>query len=190
VDVLNRHNRDRLRRHRPDIGGPDVINIDTLKDVGSKFEIALVDSRSARDAQRSVVEKIREDVRSILECLAVEKPSDEKVTLFPEREFIIKIDFRVLRQEPLALEFDKRCCDEKEFRRDLQIEMLELLNLHQIGVDDPGQGDLIEIHLLPKNQVEQEIKGTLEDGRLNLVWHRVTIEAPGRVPVHSIPTIK
>jgi hypothetical protein len=90
----------------------------------------------------------------VFERLAVEQTSNKEVALFPKGELIVEIDVNVLGQETLALEFDERGRNQQKLSGDLQIEMLKLLDLDEIGVDNSGERDLVEVHLFPKDQVE------------------------------------
>jgi hypothetical protein len=139
MNVFNTYDWNRLRRHCSDVRRSDIVDIDTLEQVWDKFEIALVETSATGNTHRSVVEKVRENMGCVFERLAVEQTSNKKVTLFPERELVVEIDVSVLGQETLALEFDKRGCDQKELGGDLQVEMLKFLDLDEIGVDDSSE---------------------------------------------------
>lgn len=188
VDVIHAHGRNGFRGHRPDVGGSQIIDIDPLEEVGGQFEVALVETGTARNAQCGIVEEFGQDVRRVFERLAVEQSSDEEVPFLPQREFVVEIDIGVLGQQAFALEFDEGGGDQEELGGDLQIEMLQFLDLGEVGIDDARKGDLVQIDLLSQNEMEQEIERTLENGRLNLVWHRVTLEASDGVAVHYEPS--
>jgi tryptophanyl-tRNA synthetase len=123
-------------------------------------------------------------VGGVLERLAVEETCDEQVAFLPQGELVIEIDVGVLREESLALELDQRRCDEEELGGDLEIEVLHEVDLGQVGVDDAGERDLVEIDLLAQDEVEQEVEGALVDRCLHLVRHPVTLEPSGGGPAH------
>ena len=58
--------------------------------------------------------------------------------------------------------------------------MVHALELGQVGVDDAGERDLVEVDLLAGDQVEQQVEGPLEDRGADLVRH--PSENTGRSP--------
>src|SRR5438552_17920011 len=67
----------------------------------------------------------------------------------------------------------------------VEVEVLQALQLGQVAVDDAAQGDLVDVDLLARDQVEQQVEGTLENRSADLVAHsRQATEGAGhgRVP--------
>ena len=83
-------------------------------------------------------------------------------------------------QEPAGLQLDQRGGDEQELRGHVQVHGLQPLDLGQVGVHDAGQRDLVEVDLLPQDQVQQQVEGPVEDLGRHLVRH--TSRVPGPTP--------
>ena len=45
-------------------------------------------------------------------------------------------------------------------------------HLGEVGVDDAAQRHLVDVHLLRRDEVQEQVEGTLEDRRADLVGHR------------------
>ena len=64
-------------------------------------------------------------------------------------------------QQPAGLELDERGGDQQELGGDVEVEGLHPLDLDQIGVDDPGQVDLVDVDLLGQDQLQEQVERTL-----------------------------
>ncbi len=93
-------------------------------------------------------------------------------------------------EQPACLELDQGGGDEEELGGDVEVEALvgalgcgdEAVELDEVGVDDRGERHLVEVDLLPHDQVEQEIEGALEHRRAHLVGHHTSvIHLAGRI---------
>ena len=58
------------------------------------------------------------------------------------------------------------------------------LELGDVGVDDDGQPQLVQVDLLAQDQVQQQVERPLEHGRLDLVGHPPIVNHTGVVPEH------
>ena len=107
-------------------------------------------------------------------------------TIVPLRMYInergrAKVEIGIARQQPARLQLHQGGGDEQELGGDLEIEVLglaHLLQLDEVGIDDPRQRDLVQIHLLADDQVQQEVERSLEPGGLHLVGHGHTLVTP------------
>jgi tryptophanyl-tRNA synthetase len=187
VDVIDAHDRLGSRSHRPQVRGLDVLKIDADEQIRCNLHEPLVETGPAWRRQHRRVEEEPENLCCILESLAVEQSCDQQIALLPERELVVQIDVGILGQETLALQFDKRRRDEEKFGGDIEVEFIHLLDLDEIGINDPGERNLVEIHLFAQDQVKQEVEGPLVDRCLNLVWHRHHDRADGDPPAQRSP---
>ncbi len=110
--------------------------------------------------------------RGVLEGLALHQPGEEEVPLGPQRQLVVEVEVVLTGEEPAGLELDEGGGDEQELGGDVQAEVLHGVELGQVGVDDLGEGDVVELYLLAQDQVQQQVEGTFEDRRRHLVGHR------------------
>ena len=71
---------------------------------------------------------------------------------------------------------------------DIQVQVLHALELGQVAVDDAAQRDLVDVDLLARDQMQEQVERSLEDGGADLVRHRheATEGVPGRrVPLQT-----
>lgn len=187
VDVIDVHDRLGTRRHRPQVGGLDVLKINTDQQIRRNLHEPLVETGSAWRRQHRRVEKKPQHLSCVLEGLAVKQACDEQIALLPERKLVVEIDVGIFGKETLALQFDKGRSDEKKLGGDIEVEFIHLLYLDEIGIDYPGERDVIEVHLFAQDQVEQKIEGPLVDRCLNLVCHRHHDRADDDPPAQRSP---
>ncbi len=64
-------------------------------------------------------------------------------------------------QQAAGLELDERGGDEQELGGDVEVELLHALDLGQVGVDDAGQADLVDVDLLGQDQLQEQVERTL-----------------------------
>ena len=108
----------------------------------------------------------------VLERLALDQTGQQKVAFLPQPELVIQIDIGVVRQQPPGLELDQGGRDEKELGGHLEIEPFHAFELDQIGIDDVGQPDVVQLDLLAQDQVQEQVERALEHRGVNLIRHR------------------
>ncbi|MEZ5180632.1 MAG: hypothetical protein R2702_01935 [Acidimicrobiales bacterium] len=108
-----------------------------------------------------------------LNVLHLDQAGERQVALLPEGELVVEVDVGVLGEEPSRLELDERGGDEQELGGDLEVEDLHALELGEVRIHDRGQRDLVELHLLAQDQVQEQVRTALEHLGLHLVRHRV-----------------
>ena len=89
-------------------------------------------------------------------------------------------------QEAAGLQLDERRRDEQELGGDVEVEPARSLDLDQVLVDDRGERDLPQVHLLLEDEMEQEVERALVHRGAHLVRHR---GAGYRSAVSAIPRI-
>jgi len=67
-----------------------------------------------------------------------------------------------LRQKQARLYPDERSRHENEFARDFKIQILYQLDIPEILMGDPGDGNIIDVHLFLLDQIQQEIERPVE----------------------------
>ena len=132
--------------------------------------------RSSRPAVRgwerpAAVGQARQHPRRVLERLALEQAGQQQVALLPQRELVVEVDVVVAGQQAAGLELDQGRGDQQELGGDVEVEVLQPVELGQVGVDDRGERDLVEVDLLAQDQVQQQVERALEHGGLHLVGH-------------------
>jgi hypothetical protein len=99
----------------------------------------------------------------VLERLALEQAGQQQVALLPQGQLVVEVDVAVVGQQPAGLELDQGGGDEEELGGQVEVQLLHALELGQVGVDDVGQRDLVEVDLLAQDQVQEQVEGTLVD---------------------------
>ena len=112
-----------------------------------------------------------EHPRGVLKGLGVQQTRQQKVTLFEEREFVIQVDALVRRQQPTGLQLHQGCGDQQKFGGHLQVEVIHPRQLDQVGIDDAGERDLVQVDLIGEDQVQQQVEGPLEHWCGHFVAH-------------------
>ena len=110
--------------------------------------------------------------RRVLERLALDQPRQQEVPLLPERQLVVEVHVGVDREQAAGLELDQRRRDQQELGGHIEIAALHALELGQVGVDDLRQRDLVEVDLVAQDQVQQQVQGAFEDGRVHGDGHR------------------
>ena len=104
---------------------------------------------TARRKRRSASSASRLNTRGdVLERLALEQPGEQQVALLPQGELVVEVDVVAPGQQAPGLQLDQRRRDQQELGGDVEVERLQPLDLDEVGVDDPGQGDLVDVDLL------------------------------------------
>ena len=99
--------------------------------------------------------------RHVLERLALEQAGEQEVALLPQRQLVVEVDVGAAGQQTAGLELDERGGDEQELGGDVEVELLHALDLGEVGVDDPGQADLVDVDLLGEDQLQQQVERAL-----------------------------
>ena len=149
----------------------DGLGRDPGHQVGSEGQEALLQPGPARIGTAGAVHHPAEAGGGVLEGLALEEAGEQQIPLLPQRQLLVGIGVIGVGKQPAGLQLEQHGRDQEELRRHLQVEQPELLEVGHEGVDDGRQRHLVDIDLLPGDQVEQQIEGALEDGCADLVGH-------------------
>ena len=175
-------------RHRPRASWPagrrrrTSSRRDALQQVRRQGDEALLGPDPAGERARGLVGQAAQHAGRVLERLALEEAGQQQVALLPQGQLLVEVDVLAVGQQPAGLQLDQRGGDEQELRGHVEIEGLHPLHLDQVGVDDPGQRDLVEVDLLPQDQVQQQVERALVDLGRHLVRHG------SRVPADTLAT--
>src|SRR5512141_64893 len=69
----------------------------------------------------------------------------------------------VARQQRLRLDVDEGGGHHQELARDLEVQRLQHVEVGEVLLGDPGDGDVVDVELLLADQVQQDVEGPLED---------------------------
>ena len=108
----------------------------------------------------------------VLERLALEQAGEQQVALLPQGQLVVEVDVGRPGQQAAGLELDERGGDQQELGGDVEIERLHPLDLGEVGVDDARQADLVEVHLLGQDELQEQVERTFVDGGLDTSRHR------------------
>ena len=118
------------------------------------------------------------DAGGVLERLALQQPGQQQVPLLPEGQLLLDLDVIAAGQQPAGLQLEQHGRDEQELGGHLEVEGgPHLLEVGHVGVDDVRQRHLLQVDLLPGDEVQQQVERALEDGRAHRVGHTSTIPA-------------
>ncbi len=165
--MVHIHVRHRPGSHRPVEGLSDVGGCRLLEEIGRQSEEVLLQPGDPRTNTGGGGHEPLDGRRSVLERLGFEEPRQQQVPFLPEGDLLIEFDLGVLGQQPAHLEIDQGGSDQEELRGDVEIGRLHASNLVEIGVDDVGEGDLVEVDLVVQDEVQQEVEGAVEPSRFN-----------------------
>ena len=154
-------------RDRPEERGPQVVGGDAGEQVGREVEEPLLEPGGAGAASGRPRRPGRPSTGGgVLERLALEQAGQQQVALLPQRQLVVEVDVVVAGQQPPGLQLDQGGGDQQELGGDVEVERRRmLLELGQVGVDDGGERDLVEVDLLAQDQVQQQVERALEDRR-------------------------
>ena len=159
VDML-----DGPRLERPQIGPVQVGGHHTVEQVGRQVKEVDIGSRPARPREARLGGQPAENDCSVLEGLALQQSGQQEVAFLPRGELLVEVEVVVAGKQPSGLELDEDRRYEKELGGHLEVEFPEATQLGDELVDDRRQLDLVELHLLLQNQVQQQVEGALVDG--------------------------
>ena len=162
-DVVQIDPRDGLRRQGDDRCVAQQQRCDVGEQVGSNVVEALVRPDAAGDAGRGTLAQRPEHRRDVLERLAVEQPGEEQITFLPQGQLVVEVDVGGAGKQPAGLELDERGGDQQELRGDVEVERLHPFDLGEVGVDDARQADLVEVHLLGEDELQEQVERTFVD---------------------------
>ena len=74
-------------------------------------------------------------------------------------------------QQAAGFELDEGGGDQQELGGDVEIERLHPLDLGEVGVDDARQADLVEVHFLGQDELQEQVERTFVDGCLDTGRH-------------------
>ena len=112
-----------------------------------------------------------ERLRDILERLALEQPGEEQVALFEPQQLFVELGVLEAGQQASGLQLHEGGGDQQELGGDVEIERLHAVELGEVLVDDPREGDLPEVDLLLEDEVQEEIEGPFVDAGVDLQNH-------------------
>ena len=168
------------RREGPHGGVAQALEAGALEQVGDQRREALVGTDLAGEAAVGVVGQAAEHRGDVLERLALEQPGEQQVALLPQRQLLVEVDVGAARQQAPGLELDERGGDQQELGRDVEVEGLQTLDLGQVGVDDGGQADLVDVDLFGQDQPQQQVERAVEHGGGDVEGHRDHATEPTR----------
>ena len=123
----------------------------------------------ARGDQRPIV--IGQHDRGVLERLALEQAGQQEIAFFPDTQFVVEIAVVETGEQPAGLELDQRGSDQQELGGDVEIHLRHLGEMGEVGVDDLGERHLVQVDLVAKDQVQQQVERTLEHVGLHVDRH-------------------
>ena len=113
--------------------------------------------------------------RRFFEGSILEQLGEQQVSFFEQRQFLIEVESLSIRQQSTQLQLDERCGNQQKLGCDVKVERFHLFEFDEVRVDDGRQADLIQIDLVSRDQVEEQIKGPLEHRGTDGVRHEVTL---------------
>ena len=161
--------RRRFGGDRPHERVPQVTCSDALQQIGHHIEKALLEADQSRQRAVGVDHEALERRGCVFERLALEQSRQQQIALLEQPQLFVEVDVVAPGQQTAGLELDERGGDQQELGRDLEVHLTHTLELGQVAVDDAGERHLVEIDLLLRDEVQQEVEGPLEDGCLHLV---------------------
>jgi hypothetical protein len=75
------------------------------------------------------------------------------------------------RQEPGGLQLEQGRCNDQEARRRLEVEVVQGFDGFEVLLRDAGQGDVVDVHPLPGDEMEKEVDRPLEHLQPHFVSH-------------------
>jgi tryptophanyl-tRNA synthetase len=181
---------DGCEEHRPKaLGG------DPSEHVGCEIDKRIFKSTGARQRFGCEPDPPFDLFRRLFERAVLKELREQQVPLFEQRQLFIEIDTFSIRQQSTKLQFDQRRSDQQELGRHLQIERFHPLELSQVRIDNGREADLVEVDLIPSDQVKQQIERPLEHRGGNGVRHGGPLYCPsvghrpelGNTPAASQP---
>ena len=104
---------------------------------------------------------------------------DQLPNQIPARIILVRIFLRRLlidRKQAAALQVNQIRRHDDEFARDIDVQFLECLEIFEVLAGDPFERDLVNVDLVPLDQIKQQIERTFENLELDLViasmWRR------------------
>ncbi len=158
-----------------------VVDVDAFEHVGSQAEELFFNTGHAWIGAAPGVVQLAQDSGCVLERFAFDKAREQQVALFEEGKFVIEVERVVIGQQTPGLQFDKSRCDQEELGSHIEVEMFHLFDLGEVRVDDRRQRYLVQLDLFGKDEVQEKIKGAVEDLGFHLECHgrdRIVAESP------------
>ena len=166
---------DGLGRHRVEKGLAQTLGLDPGQQVGCQVQEPLLQPGPPGVGQLGPARLTEKGLGRVLERLALQQPSQEQVALLPQGQLLLQIAVVPPGEQAAGLELDQGGGDEEELGGHVQIDGGHLGQLGQIGVHDAADRDLVEVHLLLGDEVQEEVEGALEDRRRDVVGHQARI---------------
>ena len=176
-DVVGAHLRLDLGREAALGRGQEHVERDALERVRRQRSERLFGAGGARNRPRGLGDARVEDLRRVLERLALEQPREQQIALLEPQQLLVDVDVLAAGQQAPGLELHQRGRDQQELGRAVEVDPLHRLDLGAEHVDDAREGDLPEIDLFLEDQVEEEVERPFEDRRRDLVRHPANLPA-------------
>ena len=128
--------------------------------IGRQSGEALVRPDPAGEATPRFVGQRAEQAGDVLERLALQQAGQQEVALLPKGQLVVELDVGAAGEQPPGLQLDERGGDQQELGGDVEVERLHALDLVEVGVDDPGQADLVDVDLLGEDQLQEQVERT------------------------------
>ncbi len=160
----------------PEVGLGQVIGRDPGQEVRRVHHEVVVQPHLARDGTGRLFGHGHEDVGRGGIGPALEQPGQQEVSLLPAHEILVLVAGLGPWQQPLRLELDENRRHEEELGQLVEVDLLALLREHTHEAVDHGQeGDVEDVDLVGRNEMQQEVDGTLETWRPDRVGHPLTL---------------
>ena len=101
------------------------------------------------------------------EARVLQHPLDQLLGGLGGRELVELLDLLAGQHQP-RLELQQRRDQHQELGRGLEVELLQRLQVVEVGDDDLGEVDLEQVQLLAQDQREEQVEGTGEDVEVQL----------------------
>ena len=107
----------------------------------------------------------------VLELLVGEQARDKDVArLFGRQVVELVAEVRLLLgKQRRGLDLEQRRRDEQEVARDVEVELGHAVDVLEVLVGDVGDRDRVDVELLARDEVQQQVERALEDVRLDRV---------------------
>ena len=123
----------------------------------------VVEPHLARDGAGRLLSHGDEHVRRRRVGPALEQPGQEQVPLLPADQVLVVVGGLAARQQLLGLELNQDGRHEEKLRELVEVDLVALLREHaHEAVDHRQQGYVEDVDLMGRDEVQQQVDGTLE----------------------------
>ena len=125
--------------------------------------------RAAGMSQRLLVGGLAEVDGCVLERLVLQQLAHQFRSRVEAQALLLAFLLRRGRQEHTRLDFHQRRGHHHELARNIRVELGEHLDVGDVLLGDPGDGDVVDVHLVPADQVQQQIERPVVDVQVDAV---------------------